>query len=76
MLVSFKLFRPDDRDLGAFIRLMTDNHYKIMFERNGTKHLMARVELTDAQIRACEPTDVSDTDIQEGYNKTNSGYQE
>ena len=54
MQVTFKLNKPDDSDLSGFIRILTDNHYKVTFERNNTKCLMARVELTPSQIRETE----------------------
>lgn len=42
-MIIFKFYRPDDRDLSAFVRLMTDNHYTVTFDRQETKNLICKV---------------------------------
>ena len=50
MKVSFKLYRPDDKQLSSFIKLLTDNGYRLTIERNNTKHMMVKVEVSESAL--------------------------
>ncbi len=59
MVVSFRFYRPDDSDLARFIHILTTNNYKVEFEQNGTKNLIARVTISDSQVRDTEAVEVA-----------------